>query len=311
MKKLIYVIAITIVLLVCVICLKNEYNRKLYKNANYGIEALIKQKKVDNLFIGSSMFRQGLDIYAIERNLGINSYILAYNGNQPAYEFLELKYLIENGVQIENLYLDLYVYSAASTPKISDIRLLAQTDTRFKIDVWNLLKSCGEANLSVFWEMFVTANNESLLTFPVSHKLTNNLYHKGGNVQKNNGTSFEKLTSLQVPKVQDKIINSLQKEKLLKIIEFCKLYNINLVFIETPKWYKVCEDNDYKDLMKEYLLILNENNIIYYLSQKTAENLHLEDGNFIDFDSYDPDLFIDMVHMSSKGREEYSLKLLK
>ena len=311
MKKLICVITIAILFLCCVISLKNEWYRKLYKNANYGIEALINKKQVDNLFIGSSMFRQGLDIYAIEKNLGKKSYILAFNGNQPAYEFLELKYLIENGVQINNLYLDLYVYSAAATPKVSDTRLLAQTDTRFKIDIWNLLKSCGEANLSVFWEMFVTANNEALLTFPISHKLTNNLYHKGGNVQKNNGTSFEKLGSLQVPKAQDKIINSLQKEKLLEIIKFCKLYNINLVFIETPKWYKVFEDFDYKALMKEYLLILNENNIIYYLSQKTAESLNLENVNCIDFDSYNPELFIDMVHMSSKGREEYSSKLLK
>ena len=41
MKKLIITIIVAIIFLSTVLCIKNEFARKLYKNANYGMEALI------------------------------------------------------------------------------------------------------------------------------------------------------------------------------------------------------------------------------------------------------------------------------
>ena len=312
MRKFWCMIYGSLLFLICLVCIKNEWCRKLYKNANYGMEALISKGEIENLFIGSSMFRQGIDIFALEETLGEDSFILAYNGNQPAYEYLELRYLLEKGVRIENLYLDMYVYSAAAEPKVSDKRLLAHTDTKFKIDVWKMLKTCSKSGLSVFWEMFVTANNETFLTFPINHKLTNTLYHKGGNVQNNEGATIEKIASMQIPKAQNNQINLLQKESIIKIITLCKKYNILLKFIETPKWHSVSEDYDYQSLIRQYIQVLMDNDIPYSLSQKTAEFVSISGGeNIIEFDSENPKYFIDTVHMSSDGRKQYSSQLLK
>ena len=45
-------------------------------------QAAVKKKSVDHLFIGSSMFRQGLSIDVLEEMLEGEVYILSYNGNQ-------------------------------------------------------------------------------------------------------------------------------------------------------------------------------------------------------------------------------------
>lgn len=309
MKKLIITIIVAIIFLSTLLSIKNEFARKLYKNSNYGMEALITKGSIDNLFLGSSMFRQGIDIYTVEKTLGEDSFILAYNGNQPVFEYLELKYLLDHNVTIKNLYLDLYAYSAITLPKISDERLLIQTDTKFKNTIWETLRNCKQANLSVFWELFITSNNTSLFTFPISNKLTNPLYYKGGNVQKNQGITKEAIEKLESP-VCNGNINPIQKEYLLKIIDLANENNIRIIMIETPKWHNLIENQDYRNVMSEYISILNEKEIIYFLSQCTVENMNLSNVNVIQFDSYNPNYFIDKIHLSSQGREEFSSKLL-
>lgn len=146
---------------------KNEYGY-LLSGDNYGMPELIEKHEVDNLFIGSSMFRQGLDIHVLEEALGESVYILSYNGNQPVFMAEELEYLLEHGVKIKNLYIDLYAYTAAASPWISDTKMFLDTDIQFKRNTWNLMKEHNEMELKHFYEMFVTANNEYLLTYPVN-----------------------------------------------------------------------------------------------------------------------------------------------
>lgn len=62
------------------------------------------------------MFRQGLSIDVLEEELPGTSYILSYNGNQPALMAMELAYMLEQGLQVTNLYIDLYPYTAAAAP---------------------------------------------------------------------------------------------------------------------------------------------------------------------------------------------------
>ena len=97
--------------------IKNEYAR-LLPVSSYGMQAAIKKKSVDHLFIGSSMFRQGLSIDVLEEELAGNVYILSYNGNQPAFMAMELQYMLEEGLEVGTLYVDLYPYTAAATPWI-------------------------------------------------------------------------------------------------------------------------------------------------------------------------------------------------
>ena len=83
--------------------IKNEYAR-LLPVSSYGMQAVIRKKSIDHLFIGSSMFRQGLSIDVLEEELEGNVYILSYNGNQPAFMAMELEYMLEKaGFKLINI----------------------------------------------------------------------------------------------------------------------------------------------------------------------------------------------------------------
>ena len=107
MKRVLKTVIAAFVIALALILAKNEYAR-LLPASTYGMQAAIRKECVDNLFIGSSMFRQGLDINMLEEKLPGSSYILSYNGNQPALMAMELQYMLENGLEIRNLYIDLY-----------------------------------------------------------------------------------------------------------------------------------------------------------------------------------------------------------
>ena len=86
------------VLVVLLLIVKAEYASLIYRESTCGMPALVAKGSIENLYLGSSMFRQGLDIESIENHQG-DSYILAYNGNQPVSELIELEYLISNNVK--------------------------------------------------------------------------------------------------------------------------------------------------------------------------------------------------------------------
>lgn len=115
MKRILRIGAGALLAVLLLIAVKNEYAR-LLPVSSYGMQAAIQKKSVDHLFIGSSMFRQGLSIDILESELEGTSFILSYNGNQPAFIARELEYMLEEGLEVKNLYLDLYPYTAAATP---------------------------------------------------------------------------------------------------------------------------------------------------------------------------------------------------
>ena len=141
MKKILTTSFITIIICILLLLVKNQYSYLLLTNSTYGMPALIKQGTVENLYLGSSMFRQGLDINILDGKTKTTNYILAYNGNQPALEYYELKYLLEHNVKISNLYIDMYIYSAWEEPEISDEKLFMEVGIEEKYNLWNLIKS--------------------------------------------------------------------------------------------------------------------------------------------------------------------------
>lgn len=310
MKKIILLVFGIILFSFFVGFIKNNYSCKLYRNSNSGLQKIIYQKEVENLFLGSSMFRQGIDIYSIEEDFGSNSFILAYNGNQPFSEYYELKYLIDNNVKINNVFFDMYAYSIVAKPKISDSRIFLHTDIKFKKQIFYDLVKYGQGNFSTWWEMFVTANNETLFTYPITNKILNKLYYKGGNIQNNQGITIEKMLASKKPEMEADRINEIQKEYLLKIIQLCKKENINLFFIETPKFITIYEDSDYQNIMMDYIAILEENNMKYFISDYLINEISSYMNSFYSFNSENSEYFLDYVHLSSKGRKEYSQELI-
>ena len=115
MKKMLGIISAVLLSVALLVVLKNQYG-SIFAGNTYGIPAAVKQEKIDHLFIGSSMFRQGLDIDALEEKLEGNVYILSYNGNQPVFMAKELEYMLKQGLQVENLYIDFYAYTLTAVP---------------------------------------------------------------------------------------------------------------------------------------------------------------------------------------------------
>lgn len=292
MKKVCNAIGMGIVLALILLFLKNQYARKL-PTGNYGIQAAVEMGHIDNLFIGSSMFRQGLEISVIERELPGTSYILSYNGNQPAFIAMELEYLLNQGVQIENLYIDLYPYSAAANPWISDTKMLLDTDIQFKLDTWRLMRENNETDFLDFYELFVTANNEQLLTYPIHYRLLESQFHNGGSTLKPEGRTKEYLEGLESLGARERI-HPEQVKGYEKLMILAEERGLNMIFLETPKYEKMLRDKEYQKLLKSCVEFLNHYQEKYVLAEELS------------FDTSDAANYQDLIHLSYRGRTIYT-----
>ena len=282
------------------VVLKNEYAR-LLPVSTYGMQAAIEREETENLFIGSSMFRQGLSIDVLEEELPGSSYILSYNGNQPALMAMELAYMLEEGLEVKNLYIDLYPYTAAADPWISDTKILLDTDLDFKIQAWRLMAENSGASFSDFFEFFVTANNEQLLTYPINNALVSSQFRNGGTLLQQEGSTREELYALGMLGSRNGL-HEAQMEGYGKIAALAEEYGLNLYFLETPKYERMYADPDYMEL---YQLCLEEVQRLKaeWNGSGSFEVLCAED---LDFDSSDAGNFQDLIHLSSAGRTEYT-----
>ncbi len=282
------------------VVLKNEYAR-LLPVSTYGMQAAIERGETENLFIGSSMFRQGLSIDVLEEELPGSSYILSYNGNQPALMAMELAYMLEEGLEVKNLYIDLYPYTAAADPWISDTKILLDTDLDFKIQAWRLMAENSGASFSDFFEFFVTANNEQLLTYPINNALVSSQFRNGGTLLQQEGSTREELYALGMLGSRDGL-NEAQTKGYREIAALAEEYGLNLYFLETPKYERMYADPDYMEL---YQLCLEEVQKLKaeWNGSGSFEVICAED---LDFDSSDAGNFQDLIHLSSAGRTEYT-----
>ena len=303
MKRVLTAIGSALLAAFLLIILKNEYAR-LLPVSTYGMQAAIAQEETENLFIGSSMFRQGLSIDVLEEELPGNSYILSYNGNQPALMAMELQYMLEEGLKIQNLYIDLYPYTAAADPWISDTKILLDTDLDFKLRAWRLMAESGETTFSDFFEFFVTANNEQLLTYPVNNRLVSSQFRNGGTLLSQEGSTKEELDALGTLGGREGL-NEAQVQGYREIAALAEQYDLNLYFLETPKYERMYQDEDYREL---YELCLQE--------VRELERSWNGSGSFavicaeeLNFDTSDAANYQDLIHLSSEGRKEYT-KLL-
>lgn len=299
---------ITLVACILVIFIKNQYSYILLKNATYGIPALINKGTVENLYIGSSMFRQGLDINILNGDTESDNYILAYNGNQPSSEYYQLKYLLDHDVKIRNLYIDMYVYSAWKNPEISDEKIFMEIDLAEKWNLWQLIKNYSEDPIEKFWRIFVNSNNELLLTWPIMEPILNSQFHDGGTLRDTVPVSYETLMKANVVSLEDRM-NAIQQEYLNKIIEIAYENGINIVFIETPKFQTVAMNSSYVNAMKEYIAVLEDKEAAYILSSAVAEQITAMPLAVYEFDSSNSEYYMDTIHLSSYGRRTFSEKI--
>lgn len=150
--------------------LKTFFSNILFYNSTCGMKNLISEGKIDNLYIGSSMFRQGIDICTLQEELAEEShYILAYNGNQPIWEYMQLEYLLNSEFEIGTLYVDMYAYSICKEPQLDDEKMFLEFPYDKKADIYKHIQT-GISWMEK-WQLWISSCNEMILFWPIYSKI--------------------------------------------------------------------------------------------------------------------------------------------
>lgn len=272
--------------------------------AHYGIRAIAAQPKIGTLFVGSSMFRKGI----FAPDFGPDAWLLAYNGNQPAYEYLQLSELCQSGANIQRLVIDMYPYSMIPAASLSDLRMLHDGDLSFSYSIYQLNKDAQSGPIAL-WKMVGQANNEMALTWPVTFPMLNARYQQGANPSEVPGADKLWLDNFDAPEMQ--VTTSQphpdQLKGLADIISLCQRQKIELLFLETPKYEPVYADSTFRAIMQQYVAYLLDRQQHMILCQATCQMLQMPTDttgmiSTYPFDSSDPAYFSDRIHLSSAGR---------
>lgn len=286
--KLIISLVTGLILSILLITSKNALSPYLMHEASYGMPALIERGEVKNLFIGSSMFRQGLDISVLDSCLDESDYyILSYNGNTPMMELFELEYLLESGLSIENLYLDMYAFTLFDDQGLQDEKIYLELPSHKSYALW--LGNSKEQSLSSLWRSLCTANNEMIINWPISSKIANSRFRNGGNLNHVAGSNSVILKKMSIPTIEKNMLDE-QASAIDKIVSLCRTNGINITFIETPKYYLVSNDSNYIQAMNIYKNYLSSKGIPYFTSSEYS------------FDNHNSDYYSDLIHLSTNGR---------
>lgn len=307
MKRLIIEIIIAVLLSATVVIAKPFCIKRRMSSGNFGVEALVERGKVSHLFIGSSMFRNGMQADDVKND---DMYLIAYDGNQPYLIYKIVSYLLKKGVKIENLYCDMYAYAAVSRPSIFDERIFLDTDLSFQLDVLEEVKTFGRGGFSTYYDALVTSNMEVIATWPISYRLINTRYDRGASLPSDErGQAAEDLLASKVDAAPSNL-NERQVYYINELIRLSQKNNINLCFIETPKYRKVTEEFEYPVIMEKYAMLLNGTNMV--MDESTYNKIQA--GPEIiryPFDDDNADYFSDLLHLSGIGRGLFSKSLHK
>lgn len=307
MKRIFLIVITSLVVVTLFVIGKYQFFDIAMAHSNYGMRAICNEKEISSLYIGSSMFRQGINVAEIEPS----AYLLAYNGNQPVAEELCLKYMLEKGANIKRLVVDMYPYSAADSPSISDSRTFQDGDMKFTFGVYDALSDTKD--YSYLLKMLLNGNNESFVTWPATHGMIDSRYYRGSSTAILVGKTNEKLDKAELKFWGRDTLQPLQMDALDRIIQLCEQKDIEVVFVETPKYYRVYADKAYISMMKDYYDFLKERNVKTILCDKIVDALCLgsESRNLVtySFANSDASNYQDLIHLSGKGRDEFSTQL--
>ena len=290
------------------ISVKNVYSCELNKNIQRGLSGALRMHEVDGLYAGSSMFR-GLDFYILEEKTD-RVFLVQYGGSDPVMNSLILENLIERGLVIKHFYVDMYAWAAAKDPWPSDSILFFEAPFNMKLKIWDAMKQNKDADLvSAAWEMFMQSGNDMFVFWPIYSRIAANSYHKGGSLKSyfdvKPSPSGRKAIFPDIPEENfDMGVNPAQRNAIIKIINLCRENNINLTFIETPKYLATHNSKKYQTVMKEYLDIMNEHNTNCIMSSYTLQKIHAEKSDNItsyDFELDNMDYYSDYVHLTPAG----------
>jgi len=287
-RKIITTALIGLVIFTGVVYAKNAWSYKLPNDA-MGVRSVIAKGHVDTLFMGSSAYRKGIDMYMIEEKLPGQSFMLTYNGNQPFNMAVELKEIIDGGCDIDTLVVDFNPSMVDRGADLSDKRLLWDITMDGKNRLWSELGQREDASLFTRYDFWVSSNIDYMFTYPVAKPMISKRYYLGGGAlsEATAGLSKEKLDALEI--IENPGINELQQRSVDEIIELCSANGIKLIFFESPRYVTMAEHENYKaksDELKAHIEGLG---------------VKVVTGKDIGFDNTNPEYYADLTHMSGEG----------
>jgi hypothetical protein len=276
---------------------KFYFSMKVYPKTA-GLQGLLAEKKFDILFIGSSLTRQSYDIGLIEREHHLKAYALAYNGMSPLMAKKNLTYAIESGdVHLRTVVVEAYPYKLYAQPYlIEDARLFNSFPSKLKFEV---LKEMYDSDLDLgqIFNLVVCADNESIVSAPMTYKLIEKLSYNGGYVNKNVPGLAAFATDKELYETSN--IYRQQFEAYTDIIALCKRHNIRVIFVEPFVPYYVQNGTNYNSAKTLLRNLFAASGAPFIENRSVAMNNH------------DVSLFADFIHLSTKGRELWSREILR
>lgn len=297
-KKIITTALVAILVFAGIILIKNMCSYMLYNDA-MGVRSVIAQNHIDTLFVGSSAYRKGVDMYMIEEELPGNSFMLTYNGNQPFNVAIELEEIMKAGTEIETVVVDFNPSMVDRGADLSDKRLLWDISMEGKKELWSELKHREGASLFTWYDFWVSSNIDYMFTYPIAKPMISARYYRGGSAstEESEGLTKTELDGLEI--IENPGIDELQMRSIDRIIDICAENDINLIFLESPRYTTMAENENYKAKSKELGSHIDSKGITVI----TGENLG--------FDNSNPEYYADLTHMSGKGGKTLTKSIIE
>lgn len=234
----------------------------------------------------------------IEREYHTTAYALAYNGMSPIMMHKFLQYAVESGgVRPQTVVVETYPYKLYAEPgSIQDPRLFNTSPSRLKVEILEDIYA-SDHDPSRIYNLLVCADNESIISAPVTYKFIEKLSYNGGYINKNVPGLTKFVTENELYETSN--VYQQQYAAFADIIELCKQHGIRVIFVEpfVPRYVENGTNyNSAKALLRNLIA--------------ASGNIFLE-NNAVSLDNNDVSLFADFIHLSSKGRELWTNEVMR
>jgi hypothetical protein len=236
----------------------------------------------------------------LEKDTGVSSsFQISYDGTDLSLISQMLDYLVARQDHCPR-YLVVEAYSAdfARKPDLQDPRYFSDAPPSLKMTILRSYfseRGYWPAILDVF-DLVVNRGNEEIISYLLYEPIVENGSYKGGRTDFFfPGLSLEEFRKLTL-KLSTDVPDPAQLAALYHILDVTRSYNIPVIFIDPPMPHPVSSRADFQALKKDFREILGARHIPYI------------DGDQI-FPTDDPALFSDSNHLSSRGREEFTMRI--
>ena len=303
--KLIITILSAFIFAGVVVYVKNAYTYRL-PNEAMGIPSVTCRGHVGTLFMGSSAYRKGIDMYELSKSsdslnseMGVDCFMLTYNGNQPFNMAIELDQIVKSGCTIDRLVVDLNPSMMDRGADLSDKRLLWDIDFGAKRRLYNELKKREDSGAFLFYDYWVLSNMDYLVTYPIAKPLISARYYLGGSAksEESSGKDAGFLNELEI--VENPGLDKLQLSSIDEIIDICSENDIELIFLESPRYITMAKNPNYSAKKQE---------LTEYISARKVRTITAEE---LDFDNSNPSYYADLTHMSAEGSKVLTAAIMK